>query len=430
MKLLIIGSGGREHALVWKLAQSPHVTRMWCAPGNAGIAGERLRGNDSLVECVNIGAEDLNRLLAFAQEHRPDLTVVGPDNPLALGIVDLFQDKGLRVWGPNKKAAQFESSKVFSQRFMEKFGIPTARAATFSGAGDAKAFAASMSGVCVVKADGLALGKGVLICRNEAEANRAIDEILVGKAFGAAGASIVIQEYLEGVEISLHALCDGTTAKLFPTSQDHKRALDGDLGLNTGGMGAYSPTPFLDEAGLAQAGRQILDPWLKGCAAEGIDFRGIIYPGVMLTKVGPKVLEFNARFGDPETQVYLARLENDLVELLDASVNGTLNEIEMKWSPQASVCVVMASGGYPGSYAKGKAISGLEAAAALPNTKVFHAGTALSGNQIVTNGGRVLGVTAWAKDLKSAQAAAYAAVEKIQFEGAQYRRDIAAKALR
>ncbi len=430
MKLLVIGSGGREHALVWKLAQSPHASRIWCAPGNAGIAGERLPSNDSLVECVNIGAEDLPKLLAFALEKRPDLTVVGPDNPLALGIVDLFQDKGLRIWGPNKKAAQFESSKVFSQNFMEKYGIPTARAATFSDAAEAKAFAALLGGACVVKADGLALGKGVLICRNKAEACRAIDEILVGKAFGAAGSQIVIQEYLEGVEISLHALCDGTTAKLFPTSQDHKRALDGDQGLNTGGMGTYSSTPFLDEAGLVQTGRQILDPWLRGCAAEGIDFRGIIYPGVMLTKTGPKVLEFNARFGDPETQVYLARLENDLVELLDASVNGTLNQIEMKWSAQASVCVVMASGGYPGSYAKGKVISGLDAAAALPNTKVFHAGTALIGNQIVTIGGRVLGVTAWAKDLKSAQTAAYTAVEKIHFEGAQYRRDIGAKALR
>ena len=430
MKLLVIGSGGREHALVWKLAQSPLVRQMWCAPGNAGIAGERLRNNDSLVECVNIGAEDLPKLLAFAEEKKPDLTVVGPDNPLALGIVDLFQAKGLRIWGPNKKAAQFESSKVFSQRFMEKYGIPTAQAATFTEAATAKKFAASLGGVCVVKADGLALGKGVLICGELAEANRAIDEILVGKAFGAAGASIVIQEYLEGVEISLHALCDGSTAKLFPTSQDHKRALDGDLGLNTGGMGTYSPTPFLNDAELAQAGRQILEPWLKGCAAEGIDFRGIIYPGVMLTKNGPKVLEFNARFGDPETQVYLTRLENDLVELLEASVNGTLSKMELKWSASASVCVVMASGGYPGSYAKGKVISGLAEAAKLPGTKVFHAGTTSNGDQIMTNGGRVLGVTAWGKDLGSAQAAAYVAAEKIGFEGAQYRRDIGAKAIR
>jgi phosphoribosylamine--glycine ligase len=429
MKILVIGSGGREHALVWKLAQSPHVTPMWCAPGNAGIAQERLAKNSSAVECVNLGAEDLPKLLAFAQEKKTDLTVVGPDNPLALGIVDLFQKNGLRIWGPNQKAAQFESSKVFSQRFMEKHGIPTAQAGTFDDTSAAKKFAESLGGKCAVKADGLALGKGVLICASVSEANNAIEEILVSKAFGTAGTKIVIQEFLEGMEISLHALCDGKTAKLFPTSQDHKRALDGDAGLNTGGMGTYSPTPFLNDAQLADTGKKILDPWLRGCAAEGIDFRGILYPGIMLTKSGPKVLEFNARFGDPETQVYLTRLENDLVELLDASVSGTLGKMELKWSPQASVCVVMASGGYPGSYPKGKPILGLAEAAKLPDTKVFHAGTVLKDGQILTNGGRVLGVTALGKDLKAAQAAAYAVVEKIQFDGAQFRRDIAAKAL-
>ena len=428
MKLLVIGSGGREHALVWKLAQSPHVTQLWCAPGNAGIGLERLAKNDAPVECVNLGAEDLPRLLAFAQEKRLDLTVVGPDNPLALGIVDLFQKNGLRIWGPNQKAAQFESSKVFSQNFMEKYGIPTAKAGTFSAAGPAKAFAESLGGKCAVKADGLALGKGVLICISVSEANRAIDEILVSKAFGTAGANIVIQEFLEGMEISLHAICDGKTAKLFPTSQDHKRALDGDQGLNTGGMGTYSPTPFLSDAELKKAGEAILNPWLRGCAEEGIDFHGILYPGLMLTKTGPKVLEFNVRFGDPETQVYLPRLENDLVELLDASVNGTLDKIELKWKPMAAVCVVMASGGYPGSYAKGRPILGLAEAAKLPNTKVFHSGTAKSGNEIVTNGGRVLGVMALGRHLKSAQTAAYAAVGKICFEGVQFRRDIAAKA--
>jgi phosphoribosylamine--glycine ligase len=429
MKILVIGSGGREHALVWKLAQSPHATQMWCAPGNAGIAQERLAKNNSVVECVPISADDLPQLLAFAQEKKIELTVVGPDNPLALGIVDLFQKNNLRIWGPNQKAAQFESSKVFSQNFMEKYDIPTAKAGTFSVAGPAKAFAASLGGKCAVKADGLALGKGVLICANETEANRAIDEILVAKNFGAAGANIVIQEFLEGVEISLHAICDGKTAKLFPTSQDHKRALDGDLGLNTGGMGTYSPTPFLSDAELKKVGDAILNPWLLGCAEEKINFCGILYPGVMLTKAGPKILEFNARFGDPETQVYLTRLENDLVELLDASVNGTLEKIELKWKPEASVCVVMASGGYPGNYSKGKVITGLDAANALPDVKVFHAGTALKDGQIVTNGGRVLGVTALGKDLKTAQAAAYAAVEKIHFDGAHFRRDIAAKAL-
>jgi phosphoribosylamine--glycine ligase len=428
MKILVIGSGGREHALVWKLAQSPHVTQMWCAQGNAGITQERLARNDSLVKCLNLGAEDLAALLLFARERKVDLTVVGPDNPLALGIVDLFQQNGLRIWGPNQKAARFESSKVFSQRFMEQHGIPTARAGTFDEPGAARAFAASLDGRCAVKADGLALGKGVLICTGMEEANQAIEEILVAKSFGAAGARIVIQELLEGPEISLHVLCDGKTARLFPISQDHKRALDGDRGLNTGGMGTYCPAPFLSEAELAKAGQSILDPWLRGCAAEGIDFHGIIYPGVMLTKAGPKVLEFNARFGDPETQVYLTRLENDLVEVLEASVAGTLDKVELKWSPMASVCVVMASAGYPGAYAKGKVIHGLAEAARLPNTKVFHAGTARAGDQIITNGGRVLGVTAWAKDLRGARDAAYAAVEKIQFEGAQFRSDIAAKA--
>lgn len=429
MKLLVIGSGGREHALVWKLAQSPHVTQIWCAPGNAGIVQERLTRNNALVECIPIGAENLPKLLAFAEEMKPDLTVVGPDNPLALGVVDLFQTKGLRIWGPSQRAAQFEASKAFSQDFMERHGIPTARAKTFSEPAAAKSFARELSGQCVVKADGLALGKGVLICRGVEEAERSIDEILVGHAFGSAGARIVIQEFLEGMEVSLHALCDGQVAKLFPTSQDHKRALDGDAGLNTGGMGTYSPAPFLTDAQLAEVGRAILDPWARGCAAEGITYRGILYPGVMLTRTGPKVIEFNARFGDPETQVYLTRLENDLVELLDASATGTLARHELKWKRAASVCVVMASGGYPGNYAKGEIITGLADADAMPNTKVFHAGTARVGDNIVTNGGRVLGVTSWADDLRAAREAAYRAVEKIHFSGAHYRRDIAAKAL-
>jgi phosphoribosylamine--glycine ligase len=430
MKVLVLGSGGREHALVWKLAQSPHITQMWCAPGNAGIAGERLAKNGSLVECANISAEDLPKLLAFAKEKQIDFTVVGPDGSLGLGVVDLFQANGLSIWGPNQKAAQFEASKVYSQDFMERHGIPTARSGTFADTAAAKKFAESLNGRCAVKADGLALGKGVLMCQSVAESNKAIDEILVSKAFGSAGARIVIQEFLEGMEISLHALCDGRTAKLFPTSQDHKRALDGDLGLNTGGMGTYSPAPFLTDAELADVGAKILNPWLKGCAADGIDFRGLLYPGVMLTKDGPKVIEFNARFGDPETQVYLTRLKNDLVELLSASVDGTLDKVTLEWSPMASVCVVMASAGYPGSYAKGKPITGIADANSLPNTKVFHAGTALAAEQIVTSGGRVLGVTAWAENLSAARDAAYRAVEKISFEGAHFRRDIAAKALR
>jgi len=440
MKILVIGSGGREHALVWKLAQSPHATQLWCAPGNVGIAQERLAGNGSTVECVNIGAEDLQKLLAFAQEKRVDFTVVGPDNPLALGIVDLFQQNGLKIWGVNQKAAQFESSKVFSQGFMEKYGIPTARAITvkaeqfphFEGSPRSEQRELNLflleNERCVVKADGLALGKGVLMCNNRSETYAAMGEILSAGKFGDAGKQVVLQEYLEGIEVSMHALCDGQTAKIFPTSQDHKRALDGDQGLNTGGMGTYSPTPFLTDEQLAAAAKKILDPFMRGCVAEGIDYRGLLYPGIMLTKSGPKVLEFNARFGDPETQVYLTRLENDLLELLDASASGTLDKHELKWKPEASVCVIMASGGYPGNYPKGKIITGLDAANKLPNTKVFHAGTALKDGQIVTNGGRVLGVTALGKDLRAAQTAAYTAVETIQFDGAHFRRDIAAKA--
>jgi len=430
MKILVIGSGGREHALVWKLAKSPHATRIWCAPGNAGIAGETLAANGRLVETVSIGAEDLPGLLAFAGEQKSDLTVVGPDNPLALGIVDRFQAAGLPIWGPNRVAAQFESSKVFSQQFMQRHGIPTARAGIFTEHEPARSFAASLGGRCAVKADGLALGKGVLICTDLRQAEAAIEQVLVRKLFGSAGEKVVIQELLEGVEISLHALCDGKTAQLFPTSQDHKRALDGDQGLNTGGMGTCSPAPFLGEEGLEEVRRQVLNRWLAGCAAEGIDFHGILYPGLMLTDSGPKVLEFNARFGDPETQVYLPRLENDLLELLEASVNGDLDRFQIKWSAEPSVCVVMASAGYPGSYAKGKAISGILDAEQLPNVKVFHAGTAKVNNEIVTSGGRVLGVTAWGKDLAGARDRAYEAVARIHFEGAQYRRDIAAKAIR
>jgi phosphoribosylamine--glycine ligase len=290
-------------------------------------------------------------------------------------------------------------------------------------------FARKFNGRVAVKADGLALGKGVLICENDAQASAAIDEILVKKAFGESGDRVLIQVLIEGPEISLHFLCDGRSAKLFPSSQDHKRALDGDLGLNTGGMGTYSPAPFLTDSELERASQLILDPWLKGCAAEGIDYRGILYPGVMLTKSGPKVLEFNSRFGDPETQVYLPRLENDLVELLDASARGELAGMELKWRPDAAVCVVMASGGYPGAYEKRKVITGIEQAEASGNVKVFHAGTTRRNGALVTNGGRVLGVTAWGTNLMTARNAAYEAVGQIHFEGAQFRRDIAAKAL-
>ena len=429
MKVLVVGGGGREHTLVWKLAQSPQVTQMWCAPGNAGTAGEKLAANGASVENVAIGAKDLEALRDFAKDQAVDLTVVAQDDPLALGIIDLFEENGLRAWGPNKAAARFEGSKVFSQDFMARHGIPTAKSGTFDDPASARAFADSLDGRCAVKADGLALGKGVLLTENVADAHKAIDQIMTDRAFGDAGASIVIQELMEGMEVSLHALVDGKTAKLFPTSQDHKRALDDDQGLNTGGMGTYSPAPFLSDAELLEVEKSIIDPWLKGCAEEGIDFKGILYPGIMLTKDGPKVLEFNARFGDPETQVYLPRLENDLIDLFQACIDGRLSEVELKWKSETAVCVVMASGGYPEAYEKGKVISGLADADALENTKVFHAGTKTTDDGIVTNGGRVLGVTSWRADLAAARAAAYDAVGKIGFEGAHVRSDIASKAM-
>ncbi|HWD18675.1 MAG TPA: phosphoribosylamine--glycine ligase [Verrucomicrobiae bacterium] len=429
MNVLVIGSGGREHALVWKLAQSPRVTNLYCAPGNAGMAEEPLRHGRGAAQCAGVNADDLPGLLALAEDKKIDLTVVGPDNALALGVVDLFQKHGRRIWGPSQRAAQFESSKVFAQNFMEKYGVPTARSGIFSDAKAARDFAASLNGECAVKADGLALGKGVVVCRHLTEAYLAVDEMLVGQKFGAASRQIVIQELLSGMEISLHALCGGGVARLFPTAQDHKRLGENDTGPNTGGMGTYSPTPFLSEAGLAAASQAILDPWLAGCRAEGIDFCGLLYPGVMLTEAGPKALEFNARFGDPEAQVYLTRLENDLVDLLEASLDGRLQNFPLQWRTEASVCVVMASEGYPGLVSKGRVIHGLTEAGGLPNVKVFHAGTARAGDAFVTHGGRVLGVTAWGADVAAARRTAYEAVAKIQFDGAQVRRDIAAKAL-
>jgi phosphoribosylamine--glycine ligase len=428
MKVLVIGSGGREHALVWKLAQSRQVTALWCAPGNPGTAAERLVDGTPVLK-VPIAADDLSALRDFATVQGIELTVVGPDNPLALGVVDHFQERGLRIWGPNRRAAQFEASKAFSQDFMKRHGIPTARSGVFQDVAAARRFAAELGGRVAVKADGLALGKGVLLASSPAEAEAAIEEILVRNAFGQAGATVVIQELLVGMEISLHALCDGRTARLFPTAQDHKRIFDGDRGPNTGGMGAYSPAPFLTAAELESVGRAILDPWLAGCAAEGIDFRGLLYPGVMLTSEGPRVLEFNARFGDPETQAYLPRLENDLVEVLGACVDGTLDQIELRWIPQTSVCVVLASEGYPGTGVKGRVIEGLDAAASLPSVKVFHAGTSQVDGKIVASGGRVLGVTAWGDDLRTARERAYAACERIRFQGMQMRSDIGAKGL-
>lgn len=428
MKIFVVGGGGREHALVWKLSQSRHASSIHCAPGNPGIGRETLR-NGAPVECVPIKATDVDALVDYAKRERFDLTVVGPDDPLALGLVDALEAAGLRAWGPTQRAAQFESSKAFAQDFMQRHGIPSPEAATFTRPADAIAFAERLGWSCAIKADGLALGKGVILCRSESEAKHAIAQILEERAFGRAGERIVIQELLEGPEVSMHAFCDGSTLEVFPTSQDHKRVFDGNTGPNTGGMGAYSPAPLLDAGELESIQRDVFDRWMRGCAAEGIAFRGLIYPGLVLTKNGPKVIEFNARLGDPEAQVYLPRLDSDLVEVLLASVEGRLSEIDLRWSEEAVVCVIMASAGYPGTYEDGKPIHGLEAAASMPGVKIFHSGTKHAQSGVVTSGGRVLGVTARAGALADAVQRAYAAVAEIRFEGAHYRRDIAAAAV-
>ena len=422
MKILVIGSGGREHALVWKLAQSPRVTEIFCAPGNAGIG--RIATN------VALPAADHGALLKFAREAGVDLTVVGPDDALASGVVDRFQQAGLRIFGPTQSAARLESSKVFAKQFMQRHGIPTAGYGTFSESLAAHAFCQKMNYPVVVKADGLALGKGVVVADTPWAAAGAIHAIMERRQFGAAGNQVVIEEFLTGQECSIHALVDGKNYVLFPAAQDHKQAYDGDRGPNTGGMGTFSPpsklvTPALEE----RIRREVMDPFMEGLHKDALPFRGLLFPGVMVTDAGPKLLEFNCRFGDPETQVLLTRLKSDLVDLLEAVIDGRLDAIQPEWDTRAAVCVVMASGGYPGPYESGKLIEGIEAAEAMEGVRVFHAGTKLVGDRFVTAGGRVLGVTALGDDLAAAQARAYEAVSKIHFEGAMFRRDIASKGL-
>ncbi len=418
MKVLVIGSGGREHALVWKLRQSPRVSAVFCAPGNGGIA--------ELATCVPIKISEHDALVAFAKAEGIALTVVGPDDALAAGIVDRFEAEGLRIFGVNQSAARLESSKVFAKEFMLRHNIPAAASGQFSDANAARAFAAKMNTPIVVKASGLALGKGVIIAETHAEAETAIREIMDERKFGDAGAEVVIEEFLEGEECSIHALVDGSNYLLFPSAQDHKRALDGDKGLNTGGMGTFSPADKVLPPELEQRVRsEVLDRFIVGLKADGLDFRGMLFPGLMVTKNGPKVLEFNCRFGDPETQVLLTRLESDLVEMLEATIDRKLANVAPKWSTDYSVCVILASGGYPEAYASGKEITGLADATAT----VFHAGTKRDGNRIVTAGGRVLGVTALAPTLAEARDRAYAAAAGIQFDGVQFRTDIAAKGL-
>lgn len=419
MKVLVVGSGGREHALVWKMNQSPKVDKIYCAPGNAGIA--------QLAECAAIKADDLDGLLEFALQQQIDLTVVGPEVPLTMGIVDKFQEKGLKIFGPSGKAAEIEGSKTFAKNLMAKYNIPTAKYGAFTDAAEAKAFLEQVGLPCVVKADGLAAGKGVLICETQAEAEAAIDNILVDNKFGDAGSQVVVEEFLTGQEVSMLAFTDGKTVVPMVSSQDHKRIWDGDKGLNTGGMGAYSPAPVYTEAVHAIVVPEVLEATVAAMRAEGRPFAGILYAGLMLTADGPKVLEFNARFGDPETQAVLPRLKSDLVEIFLSIIEGRLDQMPIEWYEEAAVCVVLASGGYPESSDKGREITGLQQAADT-GAIVFHAGTKETEGKIVTNGGRVLGISALGKDIAQAIDNAYKGVAQIKFENMQYRTDIGKKA--
>ena len=421
MRILVVGGGGREHALIWKLAQSPRVDKLFCAPGNPGIA--------ALAECVDISAENIKALCGFAKENEIDLTVVGPEKPLTAGIVDYFAAEGLKVFGPSQAAAQLEGSKTFAKELMKKYHVPTADFAVFSSAAEARAYVEQRGTGIVVKADGLAAGKGVVVAENVAEAVAAIDEIMKKRVFGDAGNQVVLEERLIGEEASLLAFTDGTTVIPMVAAQEHKRVGDGDTGPNTGGMGAYAPAPVVTPELLTQIQTGILQPIVDGMRQDGILYQGCLYAGLMITAEGPKVIEFNARFGDPETQVVLPLLDVDLVPVLEACIDQTLADCEIRWKDGATVCVVLAAGGYPGEYRKGDVISGLEAAAA-KDAVVFHAGTAQLDNHTVTNGGRVLGVTAVAEDIAGAVRKVYPAVEQVRFNGMHYRKDIAHRALK
>ena len=421
MKILVIGGGGREHALIWKLKQSDKVGTVFCAPGNAGI------GN--IARCVDISVGDLAALLDFALKERVDLTIVGPEEPLAKGIVDLFQKNNLRIFGPDSKGAILEGSKVFTKDFLKKYQITSARYETFGKRGAAKKFIKSIGAPCVVKADGLAAGKGVIIAQTVEEAEEAVDLIMKDKAFGAAGNQVVIEEFLKGEEASFIAFTDGKTVLPLPSSQDHKAIFDGDKGPNTGGMGAYSPAPVMTEALTKRVMEEVMLPTVRGMAAEGRPYKGMLYAGLMIDGDRINVLEFNCRFGDPECQPLLMRLKSDLVDILEACIDGTLNTLQIEIDPRPTVCVVLASEGYPGKYVTAKAITGLRAAAKVEGVEVFHAGTAIKGRQTVTSGGRVLGVTAVGATIQEAIDRAYRAAKEIQWQGCYYRHDIGHRAL-
>ena len=421
MKVLVVGGGGREHALVWKVSQSPKVTKIYAAPGNAGIA--------QLAECAPIKAEDIEGLLSFARSNAVDLTIVGPEGPLSMGIVDEFTKEGLRIFGPSGKAAEIEASKRFSKDLMKKYHIPTAEYGVFTVKAAAEAYVREKGVPIVVKADGLAAGKGVVVAETADEALKALDLIMSQKAFGTAGDRVVIEECLKGEEASFMAFTDGKAVVPMASSQDHKRVFDGDKGPNTGGMGAYSPAPVVSKKLERKIMEEIMVPTVQAMEKEGRLFKGVMYAGVMIHDGKAKVLEFNARFGDPETQPIMARLDTDLIDIIEAILAGKLSKMDIKWKPESAVCVVMASGGYPGNYAKGREITGLEKAAGHKNVLVFHSGTSLKNGKIITDGGRVLGVTGLGSVIAAAIDNAYAGVREISFEGAHYRRDIGARAL-
>ena len=416
MKVLIVGSGGREHAIATAVAKSPKVDKIYCAPGNAGIG--------QVAECVNIGAMEFDKLVDFAKEKEIDLTVIGMDDPLVGGIVDKFEEAGLRVFGPRKNAAILEGSKAFSKDLMKKYNIPTAGYENFDSPEEAMKYLETSKYPIVLKADGLALGKGVLICNTKEEAMDGVKELMLDKKFGNAGNTIVIEEFMTGREVSVLSFVDGNTIKTMTSAQDHKRAGDGDTGLNTGGMGTFSPSPFYTKEVEDFCNKYVYQATVDAMKAEGRPFKGIIFFGLMLTPDGPKVLEYNARFGDPEAQVVLPRMKNDIIEVMEACIDGTLDQIDLQFEDNAAVCVVLASDGYPVKYDKGLPITGLEEFDKHDGYYCFHAGTKFDGDQIVTNGGRVLGVTAKGKDLKEARANAYAATEWVKFNNKNMRHDI------
>lgn len=420
MRILVIGSGGREHALCWKLKQDHDVSEVFCAPGNGGIAQTATR--------VDIPVSDFDNLVQFVETNGIDYTVVGPEQPLMDGIVDFFRDRGLPIFGPNRRAALVEGSKSYAKQLMVKYGIPTATYETFTDFAQARDYVHKVSAPIVVKANGLAAGKGVVVAQTVSEAEQALERIMVDRALGEAGHEVVIEEYLQGEELSLMAFVSGRTVLPMVVSQDHKQVYDGDKGPNTGGMGAYSPVPQIAETVVDQAMQDILRPMANGMVEEGLDFRGVLYAGLMVTEDGPKVIEFNVRFGDPETQVVLPRLKSDLLPVLKATSEGTLERVTLDWTERAALCVVLASGGYPGAYKKGVPITGLSA---LPeDVFAFHAGTELEHNQFVTSGGRVLGVIALGDNLRQAQKHVYKQLQNIKFKRMHYRRDIGDKALK